>query len=71
MNNSLIIALLMLLSVGPDISPDQTDHNENPTDLVAYGYSHRVWHGHCYGGKTITDTLSALIVTHHYKELPE
>lgn len=46
----------LALSVGPDLSADQTNHNENSTGLVTHGHGHRVWHGHCYGGKRMNDT---------------
>ncbi len=46
----------LALTVGPDLSVDQTNHTKNPTGLVTHGHSHRVWHGYCYGGKRMTDT---------------
>ncbi len=46
----------LALTVGPDLSVDQTNHTKNTTGLVTHGHSHRVWHGYCYGGKRMTDT---------------
>lgn len=45
------LGLSVWFSVGPDISTDQTNHNENSAGLITNGYGHRIWNGYCYGGK--------------------
>lgn len=42
---------LPLIFLGPNISTDQEDHTEDPSDLLPHGHCNRVSHGHRYGGK--------------------
>lgn len=45
------VLFFLLVFSGSNISTDQEDHAEDPSDLLPHGYCNRVSHGYRYGGK--------------------